>query len=165
MTAGPCNIQYDQSMKRILVLFLIINIVFTCSLRASGKHSASAARRILSVREYKDAVYASWIGQIVGNTCGLGYEFKYINQPGPDPFPYGYSWTLDELKRYDGAFSDDDTQWLNPAFIDYHISFAPVKTRGIRITGMAGGLSKDAANEDPGLQYYTSISELRIYSE
>jgi len=59
----------------------------------------------------------------------------------------------------------ENTQWLKPAFIDYHISFALVKTRGIRIIGMAGGLPKDAADEHPGLQYYTAISELRIYKE
>ena len=65
--------------------------------------------RELSVEEYQEAVYASWIGQIIGNTYGLCYEFQHIDEPGPDAFPYGYTWTLEELAKYDGAFSDDDT--------------------------------------------------------
>ncbi len=63
----------------------------------------------LEVDEYKQRVYASWIGQIIGNTYGLSYEFHFIDEPGPDDFPYGYGWTLDLLRQYDGAFSDDDT--------------------------------------------------------
>jgi len=66
-------------------------------------------RKLISVQEYKDAVYASWIGQVVGNTYGLNYEFKFIDNPGPDKFPYGYDWTLDSLKKYNGSYSDDDT--------------------------------------------------------
>ncbi len=66
-------------------------------------------RQLLSVEEYQEAVYASWLGQIVGNTYGLCYEFTFIEDPGPDKFPYGYTWTLDLLRKYDGAFSDDDT--------------------------------------------------------
>lgn len=65
--------------------------------------------RELSVKEYQEKVYASWISQIIGNTYGLSYEFKFIDEPGPDKFPYGYGFTLETIKEVNGAFSDDDT--------------------------------------------------------
>jgi len=96
-------------MRRLLILCLLIGTAICCSTCKSEKQTKKGERKLLSVREYKDAVYASWIGQIVGNTYGLCYEFKFVDEPGPDSFPYGYTWTLDELKKYNGAFSDDDT--------------------------------------------------------
>ncbi|MCU4163726.1 ADP-ribosylglycohydrolase family protein [Carboxylicivirga caseinilyticus] len=86
-----------NTLSNLFILFLV-----ACNV-------AEEPSKIISADEYKDAVYASWIGQIIGNTYGLGYEFKYIDEPGPDQFPYGYSFTLADLKKYDGAFSDDDT--------------------------------------------------------
>ena len=59
----------------------------------------------------------------------------------------------------------DNSQWLKSNFINYEISFTPVKTNGIRIIGLAGGVPKDEANAHLGLQYYTSISELGVYAE
>jgi hypothetical protein len=96
-------------MKRHLILYLLLGATICCSTCKSEKRSGKEARKLLSVREYNDAVYASWIGQIIGNTYGLCYEFRFVDEPGPDSFPYGYTWTLDELKKYNGAFSDDDT--------------------------------------------------------
>jgi ADP-ribosylglycohydrolase len=84
-------------------------IVTTCSIRESQDSGQKNKFRLLSVKQYEDAVYASWIGQIIGNTYGLGYEFKFIDEPGPDMFPYGYSFTLQDLKKHNGAYSDDDT--------------------------------------------------------
>lgn len=65
--------------------------------------------RLLHVDEYHDKVLASWLGQIIGNTYGLSYEFKFIAEPGPDAFPYGYGETLARVREVNGAFSDDDT--------------------------------------------------------
>ncbi len=63
----------------------------------------------ISVKEYRDKVYASWLGQIIGNIYGLSYEFQFLDEPGPDDFPYGFGRTLELVKEVDGAFSDDDT--------------------------------------------------------
>jgi len=96
-------------MLRILSLLFFISILAGCSGKSSQKEDTAANSRLLSLEAYRDAVYASWIGQIVGNTYGLCYELEYIDEPGPDDFPYGYTWTLDRLREYNGAFSDDDT--------------------------------------------------------
>ena len=70
--------------------------------------AAEDALRI-AVADYRERVYASWLGQIVGNIYGLAYEFRFIEAPGPDEFPYGFGTSLDRLREFDGAFSDDDT--------------------------------------------------------
>ena len=64
---------------------------------------------VISEQVYRDKVKASWLGQMVGNFYGLSYEFKFIDEPGPDQFPYGYGSMLERLDAVDGAFSDDDT--------------------------------------------------------
>jgi hypothetical protein len=46
---------------------------------------------------------------MIGNIYGLPHEGKYIKAPGPETWPYGYTKNLDKLKKYNGAFSDDDT--------------------------------------------------------
>jgi ADP-ribosylglycohydrolase len=65
----------------------------------------------ISEAEYLDKVYASWLGQIIGNIYGLPHENKYIDEPGPENFPYGYGRNLNYLKEVNGAFSDDDTDF------------------------------------------------------
>ncbi|MCX6620866.1 MAG: DUF1349 domain-containing protein [Acidobacteria bacterium] len=71
---------------------------------------ASAAPPRISIAVYQDKVYASWLGQCVGNIYGLAHEQKYFQQPGPDNFPLGYSgWGAARMKQVNGAFSDDDT--------------------------------------------------------
>jgi len=68
------------------------------------------AELLLPVHEYEDKVHASLLGQMVGNVYGLGYEFKFIDEPGPAIMPYGYTPAmLQRLKETDGGFSDDDT--------------------------------------------------------
>jgi hypothetical protein len=69
---------------------------------------AATAHRI-SVQDYRNKVLASWLGQIVGNIYGLSYEFAFIDEPGPDEFPYGFGDTLTRVREMGGAFSDDDT--------------------------------------------------------
>lgn len=69
-----------------------------------------AASWRIPIAEYRDKVYASWLGQCVGNIYGLAHEQKYYREPGPDRFPLGYSgWGAARLRQLNGAFSDDDT--------------------------------------------------------
>jgi ADP-ribosylglycohydrolase len=63
----------------------------------------------ITVQDYREKVLASWLGQIIGNIYGLSYEFRFIEEPGPDDFPYGFGASLDRVRDVDGAFSDDDT--------------------------------------------------------
>jgi hypothetical protein len=71
---------------------------------------SAATRQRISVAEYQDKVYASWLGQCAGNIYGLAHEQKYFREPGPDNFPLGYSgWGASRMKELNGAFSDDDT--------------------------------------------------------
>ncbi|MCF8261879.1 MAG: ADP-ribosylglycohydrolase family protein [Melioribacteraceae bacterium] len=95
-------------MKTSILLFLVL-LVGIINAFGQLKTDQELHSKLLSVEEYKSAVYASWLGQIVGNTYGLNYEFRFIDDPGPNEFPYGYDWTLDLLRKYNGAFSDDDT--------------------------------------------------------
>lgn len=63
----------------------------------------------IAVGRYQEKVYGSWLGQITGNIYGLSYEFSFIDEPGPDAFPYGFGASLERIEEVDGAFSDDDT--------------------------------------------------------
>ncbi len=63
----------------------------------------------IKVSELRDKIEANWIGQMIGNIYGLPHEGKYVNAPGAESWPYGYTKNLDKLKQYNGAFSDDDT--------------------------------------------------------
>lgn len=74
-------------------------------------HCGDERRLKISANELKDKIYASWLGQIIGNIYGLPHENAYIEEPGPEHFPYGYSENIDRLKSINGAFSDDDTDF------------------------------------------------------
>lgn len=96
-------------MKTLFGYFLLATLFLSCSPKSLSKQ-ADDDDKLISIEEYQQKVYAYWIGQVIGNTYGLGYEFAYINEPGPDKFPLGYvPWTLESLKKCNGAFSDDDT--------------------------------------------------------
>ncbi|WP_185968840.1 ADP-ribosylglycohydrolase family protein [Carboxylicivirga sp. M1479] len=84
---------------------LLLALVFIACKHEKNDNDA----QLIKVKDYENAVYASWIGQIIGNTYGLGYEFTFIDEPGPDVFPYGYGFTLADLREHNGAYSDDDT--------------------------------------------------------
>lgn len=88
-------------MRKTLLATAILLVAF-------GQIFAQKTKTI-SVAELEDKIAGAWIGQMIGNIYGLPHENKYIDAPGPESFPYGYSKNLDKLKEYDGAFSDDDT--------------------------------------------------------
>ena len=78
---------------------------------AMGLAADSPGASRIGIDEYREKVYASWLGQIVGNIYGLNYEFRFIDEPGPDSFPYGFGVSLEQVDEVDGAFSDDDTDF------------------------------------------------------
>ncbi len=94
---------------RVSVLCMTLACVIPTNSRAAAELPEPAATARIAVREYQDKVHASWLGQIVGNIYGLAYEFRFIESPGPDEFPYGFGASLERVRGADGAFSDDDT--------------------------------------------------------
>src|SRR6218665_3235993 len=103
------NITHNLFMyiKNVLTLLLAVAITGT----SVGQNRSSDAKKMkqISVAELRDKIAGAWIGQMIGNIYGLPHENKYVNAPGPEKWPYGYTKNLDKLKNYDGAFSDDDT--------------------------------------------------------
>ena len=91
-------------MKKI---FKLRNLVFVMFLLPFVSIAGKTYK--ITVSELRDKIAAEWVGQMIGNIYGLPHEVKYINAPGPETWPYGYTKNLDKLKKYDGAFSDDDT--------------------------------------------------------
>ena len=84
--------------------FLLIFLTFsTLTLNAQTKKIKSSV--------LEDKIYASWLAQIIGNIYGLPHECVYIDEPGPENFPYGYGRNLNSLEHHGGAFSDDDTDF------------------------------------------------------
>lgn len=92
-------------MKRTLVVALWAAVI----LSACAVPSEDLEFKKISVEEYRDKVYGSWLAQCIGNIYGLPHENRYIDEPGPESFPYGYRRNLEALKRINGVFSDDDT--------------------------------------------------------
>lgn len=85
-------------------LFLPLLIVVMSPFFTSGSEPVQ-----IKISDLKDKIAGAWIGQMIGNIYGLPHENKYVNAPGAETWPYGYTKNLDKLKKYDGAFSDDDT--------------------------------------------------------
>lgn len=90
-------------MKKIVFSLLLITIFILNCTHTSTKE--------ISVADVQDKIYASWLGQIIGNIYGLPHENAYIQEPGPEEFPYGYGKNAERLKNVNGAFSDDDTDF------------------------------------------------------
>jgi hypothetical protein len=88
------------------IRWISIMVIFTFLVFSCGEKKKMVK---ISVEEYKDKVYASWLAQIIGNIYGLPHENDYIEEPGPETFPYGYGPNIERLKEVNGAFSDDDT--------------------------------------------------------
>ena len=82
---------------------------FVCVLLSWGYEYMQTGHKRISVEEYRDKVYGSWLGQGIGNVYGLPHENDYIDEPGPETFPYGYGQNSERLKQTNGVFSDDDT--------------------------------------------------------
>ncbi len=78
--------------------------------------------KLLSRKAYEEKVYASWLGQCVGNIYGLPHENQYIDEPGPETFPFGYGPMEKHLREVNGAFSDDDTdiEYMDLAAMEEH---------------------------------------------
>jgi len=95
-------------MLKPAVTALFLGLWVPAAFVAAGTDERPSDLR-MDIREYRDKVHASWLGQIVGNIYGLSYEFRFIEEPGPDRFPYGYGPSLERVKEVGGAFSDDDT--------------------------------------------------------
>jgi hypothetical protein len=93
-------------MKKKIISLLFLGLFFS----AYSQNDVSIGKeKKISRQELEDKIAGAWIGQMIGNIYGLPHENKYINDPGPENWPYGYTKNLDKLKKYDGAFSDDDT--------------------------------------------------------
>jgi hypothetical protein len=99
----PC---LKRSTKRLMPLLGLLALLTPFSGRADP---APGAPLRLAVEDYRERVYAAWLGQVIGNIYGLSYEFRFIDEAGPDRFPYGYGEALERARAVDGAFSDDDT--------------------------------------------------------
>jgi hypothetical protein len=92
-------------MKTFRIAFVVFLLFFSLAWdNAFGQKTYK-----IKVSELRDKIAAEWIGQMIGNMYGLPHENKYVAEPGPEKWPYGYSKSLDKLKKYEGAFSDDDT--------------------------------------------------------
>ena len=73
--------------------------------------SSGFATKKIALSELEDKIAGAWVGQMIGNFYGLPFENKFIENPGPETWPYGYTKNLDKLKKLDGGFSDDDTDF------------------------------------------------------
>lgn len=108
-------------MRQVLCVFILLvfsNITF----------AEESAMKQISEDVYVEKVYASWLGQCIGNFFGLQYENKYIEKIPETDIPREYiGWPLDKMKDLDGAFSDDDTD------IEYMYMFM-MEERGIEPT-------------------------------
>jgi hypothetical protein len=95
--------------KQILILIYILMPLFFANTINNSKVDPPLKYETISVEELRDKIAGAWIGQMIGNIYGLPHENKYIDAPGVENWPYGYTKNLDKLKKYSGAFSDDDT--------------------------------------------------------
>ncbi len=94
-----------NNLSRHFCRFPIVVLIFL-----TGTLVVSAGKPVrISKAELHDKIAAAWIGQMIGNIYGLPHENKYVSAPGLENWPYGYTKNLDKLQKYDGAFSDDDT--------------------------------------------------------
>ncbi len=87
----------------------VICLTLTFGVISASSAQGSRSMKQISVNELRDKIAGAWIGQMIGNIYGLPHENKYVDAPGPEKWPYGYTKNIDKLKNYNGAFSDDDT--------------------------------------------------------
>ncbi len=97
-----------MNYKNIISSILFVSLFLVAS--SPVEKEAPMASKSITVKELRNKIAGAWIGQMIGNIYGLPHENKYINAPGDESkWPYGYTKNLDKLKKYEGAFSDDDT--------------------------------------------------------
>lgn len=90
-------------MKTIIDCLVAASLAVGCSADAVGAEKIKAD-------VLRDKIAGAWIGQMVGNIYGLPFENKFVDEPAAESrFPFGYTKNIDKLEKYDGAFSDDDT--------------------------------------------------------
>lgn len=93
---------------KILILIGLFTPILLVS-ATNKKIDPPSNHKTIAIDELRDKIAGAWIGQMIGNMYGLPHENKYIDEPGKENWPYGYTKNLDKLKNYNGAFSDDDT--------------------------------------------------------
>lgn len=87
---------------------VVLQVVVRASLLIAQLACSPVERRI-RVSDYEDRVYASWLGQCIGNMYGLAHEHKYLDEPRTEPIEGWAEGILDRIREAGGAFSDDDT--------------------------------------------------------
>ena len=99
-------------MKKLFALVVVAACALgACRSASEPEVTDEPALVSLSAEDYYDKVYASWLGQTIGNMFGLPHENVYVDEPRPDDlseFKYR-GWPLERMAELDGAFSDDDT--------------------------------------------------------
>lgn len=99
----------DQNRVTEAELMRHSTVLASLGLLAVAGGTGCAETRRIKVSEYQDKVYASWLGQCVGNMYGLAHEFKYNDEPRTEPIPGWEESSLKRIRECNGAFSDDDT--------------------------------------------------------
>lgn len=83
----------------ILISAIMLPLISACS----------GPKLRISVAEYEDKVYASWLGQCIGNMYGLAHEWAYRDDPRTEPITGWDEKILKRIREANGSFSDDDT--------------------------------------------------------
>ena len=64
-----------QPIRAVSIILIVIFLFAGCSEKKEMVR--------ISVEEFSDKVYASWLAQLIGNIYGLPHENAYIDEPGP----------------------------------------------------------------------------------
>lgn len=96
---------------KIRFIIIILFFAFTSQLGFTQSYSPKKKTYSIELSDLEDKIAGAWIGQLVGNIYGLPHENKYIDDPGPEIWPYGYNYpkNFEKMRINNGAFSDDDT--------------------------------------------------------
>lgn len=113
---------------------MLVGLVWLLATPSVRAQSAVGESLRIPVAEYRARVYASWLGQCIGNIYGLPHENQYIDAPGPETWPYGYSGNLQRLREVGGVFSDDDTD-VEYIYLTAMEKFGPEPT-GAELAGL-----------------------------
>ncbi len=111
--------------SRLITAGALLLVCYTSVLQAANANTEEEApvELTISAAVLYDKIYGAWLGQLAGNIYGLPHENLYVEEPGPDAFPYGYDYRdipfypqhfgsgsmTGVMRAMGGAFSDDDT--------------------------------------------------------